>query len=199
MIFPNAFVGVKKIHTAVLLLIIAAALSAVAGILELIGDAAVLGGAVAVIAACVLMIIAFIMKIGGVNRASKDEPAFKKAMTLLIIGIAASIVTGAFSSSPVVSSLGSFVSNITEFVAGFFICTGIMNLADRLNDADVSAKAKQTRSVLVVIWAVCSVLSLLSVIFSGVSAFGIICPVVSIVADIIYLGLLGKAKNMLVK
>ena len=202
--FPNATRGVKNIRNAVLLLIIATALSGVAGLTALAGEESplVFVGVAAVLAACALMIIALIMKIVGVNRASKDEAAFKTALIVLVIGIVADVVTGAFNSSnALVSNLGSFAARITEIIAGYFICTGIINLADRLENAEVSENGKKVRNMLVCIWGVSAVLSLLAVIFSKnttlASIFGIACSVISLIVYIIYFGLLNKANKML--
>ena len=201
--FPNAFQGVSKICKAVLLLIVAAILSAIAGITGLIGEGAVLIGAVALIAACVLMIIALIMKISGVNRASKDELFFKKALYVLVGGIIFSVVAGIFSKSKLITGLCSFGDNICELLAAVCICTGVLNLAGQLQDKAMMAEAVKTRVTMVGIWGVGAFLSLLMVIFSKSTGFvnvlSVASPVISIVAYIVYYGMLKKAKAMLEK
>ncbi len=207
--FPNAYEGVKKIYKAEILAIIAAICLVIVGILALVVAASEsAGAAVGVLifglAAAVLAIIAFIMNIVGVGRASKDEPAFKTALYALIIGIIASIVLGAFqSSNALISGLGSTVSKVMEFLASYYICTGIINLADKLNDAAVSEKGKKVRTMLIVVWIISAVVGLISgIVNSGaVSVIGgilaIIAAILAIIAYIMYLGLLSKAKKML--
>ena len=206
--FPNAFNGVKKIYTAEILGLIGAACAIITAIMAIVGAAGESLGAIAVagvfgVASAVLMIISFILNIVGVGRAAKDEPAFKTALYALIIGIIASIVLGAFQSSSFISSLGSTVSKVMEFVASYFICTGIINLADKLNDASVSAKGQRVRSLLVIVWIISAVVGLISgIVNSGAVSviggiLGIVAAILAIVAYIMYLGLLSKAKKML--
>ena len=102
--FPNALQGVKKIYKAEILSLIAAACIIIAGLLAIVAAAGESLGVVVIagifgVASAVLLIIAFIMNIVGVKRASLDEPAFKTAFYVLIIGIIAGIVMGAFQSN----------------------------------------------------------------------------------------------------
>ena len=77
-------------------------------------------------------------------------------------------------------------------------------LADRLADADVSARGKKVRSLLLVLWLVSAALNLLAVLFRSsasmltvFAAIAIVSSLVSIVSYFLYLGLLGRAKKML--
>ena len=63
------------------------------------------------------MIIAFIFKILGVIRASKDEQTFKTAFIVLIIGIAANILISIFNSSNLITAIGNFVIHVAEILA----------------------------------------------------------------------------------
>ena len=199
--FPNAYEGVKKICKAILFLIISCFLSMVAGITDLIGDGAVIVGVIAVIAACVLMIIAFILKILGVNRASKDEQAFKTAFTVLIVGIAANILVSVFNSNDLIGAIGNFIIHLAEILACYYICTGIVNCADALGDKAVSAEGLKTRKNLMCIWGIAAVFSIISIIFFKnkvvYNIFNIAGSCISLLAYIIYYGLLKKATAML--
>ncbi len=200
--YPNAHQGIEKIGKAVRLFIIAAALSAVAGLAALISENLALVGGVAVLAACVLIIIALIRKISGVKCASKDEPAFKTAFYVLIVGIAAAVVTGVFNSTvPVLGAIGSFTSTITEILAGYFICTGILKLSDTLGDSAVGAKSRQVRTLLICAWGITAVLDLVSFILRKntgvVGVITIVSAIITIVGFIFYYDLLTKAGKML--
>ena len=212
--FKEAYEGVKKIHKAEILALIAAILMLVGSIIAATGIQAgeetasgsglLIGGGLAVIIAGVLMIVAEIMNIIGVNRASKDEPAFKNALVALLVGIVANIVMAAFSSNATVSGMGKSVGNIMEMMASYYICTGVMNLADRLNDSDVSASAKKVRSILMGIWIASAVLNALTTLFGAnetmqaiIGGSAIVCGIISIVAYFLYIGMLGKAEKML--
>ena len=212
--FSNAYEGVKKIHKAEILALIATILILIGSIVSATGlqageDTAsgsglLVGGGLIVIGAALLMIIASFLNIIGVNRASKDEPAFKNALIALLVGIVANIVVSAFSGNSTVSSIGKTVNNVTEILASYFICTGIISLADRLGNSAVSASGKKVRSILMGIWVASAVLNALAILFGtnetmqtiiGITA--IVSGIISIVAYFLYIGLLGKAKKML--
>ena len=214
--FPNAYEGVKKIYKAEIMALIASVLLLIGSIISATGlqagestasgEGLLVGGGLLVIVAAVLMIIAAIMNIIGVNRASKDEAAFKNALIALLFGIAANILTSAFSNNPTISSIGKTLANVTEILASYYICTGIINLADRLSDSDVSARGKKIRSILMGIWVASAVLNVLTTLFGTseamqvvVGIIAIIGGIISIVAYFLYIGLLGKAKDMLAR
>ena len=110
----------------------------------------------------------------------------------------------AFSNNQTLSSIGSTVTSVTEILASYFICTGIISLADRLGNSAVSASGKKVRSILMGIWVASAVLNALAILFGtnetmqtiiGITA--IVSGIISIVAYFLYIGLLGKAKKML--
>ena len=214
--FTNAYEGVKKIHKAEILALIAAILLLVGSIIGATGiqagestasgEGLLVGGGLLVIIAAVLMIVAAIMNIIGVNRASKDESAFKNALIALLFGIAANILVSACSNNSTISSIGKTLENVTEILASYYICTGIINLADRLSNSEVSARGKKVRSILMGIWVASAVLNVLSTLFGTngtmqvvIGVIAIVSGIISIVAYFLYIGLLGRAKNMLAK
>ena len=212
--FTNAYEGVKKIYIAELLALAAAILMLTGGIFSAVGlqageetasgNSLLLSGGFLVIVAAVLLIIAAILNIIGVNRASKDEAAFKNALIALFAEIAANIVVSAFSSNPTVSSIGKAFSNATEILVSYYICTGIINLADRLRNSALSASGKRIRSILMGIWVASAVLNTLSTLFGTnetmqiiIGVIAIVCGIISIIASFLYICLLGKTKKML--
>ena len=207
MTFPNAFDGVKKIYLAEILTLIGTGLSLITSVLGIAGessDSLMLAALVFLLIGVGLSLAAEILNIVGVNRASKDEAAFRKALYAIFAGIVANVLISAASENQVLVHLGDFIETVSEFLASYFICTGIINLADKLEDAAVSAKGKKVRTLLMGIFATSAVLSLLSAIFytsetlmnlAGVVA--LISSVFAIVAYFMYLGLLKKAKVML--
>ena len=214
--FTNAYEGVKKIYKAEILALIGSVLILIGSIISATGmqagegtstgDGLLVGGGLLVIAAAVLMIIAAIMNIIGVNRASKDEAAFKNALVALLFGIATNILVSAFGNNQTISSIGKALANVTEILASYYICTGVINLADRLSDSDVSEKGKKVRTILMGLWVASAVLNVLSTLFGTdetmkavIGAIAIVGGIISIVAYFLYIGLLGRAKNMLAK
>lgn len=213
--FTNAYEGVKKIYIAEIFALIASILVLIGSIFSATGIQAgeetasgnglLISAGLFVIIAAILLIIAEIMSILGVNRASKDEPAFKEALIALLIGIAANIVVSVFSSTTMIQNIGKSVMNVMEILASYYICTGVINLADRLNNSEVSARGKKVRSMLMGIWIAAAILNALAVLFANETIQGIlgitaiVAGIISIVAYFLYIGLLGKAKMMLSK
>lgn len=213
--FTNAYEGVKKIYIAEIFALIASILVLIGSIFSATGIQAgeetasgnglLISAGLFVIIAAILLIIAEIMNILGVNRASKDEPAFKEALIALLIGIAANIVVSVFSSTTMIQNIGKSVMNVMEILASYYICTGVINLADRLNNSEVSARGKKVRSMLMGIWIAAAILNALAALFANETIQGIlgitaiVAGIISIVAYFLYIGLLGKAKMMLSK
>lgn len=214
--FTNAYEGIRKIHKAELFSLIATILLLIGSVISLsgvqagentsAGEGLLVSGGLIVIIAAILMIVAAIMNIVGVNRASKDEPAFKNALIALLFGIAANILVSAFSNDPAVNSIAKAAVNVTEILASYYICTGIINLADRLGNSDVSARGQKIRSILMGIWVAAAVLNILGTLFGTNAAMqnvigvvAIVGGIISIVAYFLYIGLLERARNMLAK
>ena len=214
--FTNACEGVKKIYKAEIMTLIATVLLLIGSVISLTGieagentssgEGLLISGGLIVIIAAFLLIIAAIMNIVGVNRASKDESAFRNALIALLFGIAANILVSAFSNNPTINSIGKAAANVTEILASYYICTGVINLADRLGNSDVSARGQKVRSILMGIWVAAAVLNILSTLFgtnetmqNALGIIAIVGGIISIIAYFLYIGLLGRAKKMLEK
>lgn len=213
--FPNALKGVGKIYTAEILALIAALFIVLALILGVFGisvtsagaeDAGVglaLGAGLFTIAFTVLIVISYIINIVGVSAASKDEPAFKRALTAIIVGLVASVIAAVFSKSEIVAAIANAVNRACELLVTYYCIDGIKNLADKIGNAAVKAKAVKAVKLIFtsyIISIVCKVIYDLfqtkaSAIISGV--IGIVSIVFSIIAYCVYLSLLRNAKKML--
>ncbi len=205
--FPNALEGVKKIYKAEIIALIGGIVGFVAAILALVGAKSgsvggLAGGGFLIIAASVLFIIAFIMNIVGLNKAKPDEENFKNALYMVLVGIVLSIVVGATKEGTLIHTLGESLSNICNLLVNYLVATALLNLANRLGDAAVAQKAKTVRTLLTVVWIIALVLQVIGNTFTakaGTIAFilVLIASVIEIIAYIIYLVLLGKARRML--
>jgi len=214
MTFPNALEGVKKIYKAEIIELIAGICGLIGAILLLVGAAGaeadsagaalggLLGGGVIMIAFAVLSVIAFIMGIVGVKKAMPDEENFKNAFYVMIVGIVASIIVGAGKGS--LADAGETVSSICSFLAQYYIISAIIVLAQKLCDSEMEAKGVSTRKMLMVVWIIKIVLEVVDIFVgknealdtaSGVLA--LISAIIGIVAYVMYLKLLSKARVML--
>ena len=212
--FKNAFDGIKKIYKGEILSMIATVLSVVGGILGISGlqagegtssgDSLLVIAGILVIVAGVIAVIAVVLNVSGVTRASKDEAAFKSALIALGVGFAANLLITIFSKNQTVSGIGKTVTTLAELLASYFICTGVINLADHIGNKAVSERGKKIRTLLMGIWLVSAVLNALTAIFQGnqtmegiIVILAVVGGIVSIVAYFLYIGLLGRAKKML--
>lgn len=212
--FKNAFDGIKKIYKGEILSMIATVLSVVGGILGISGlqagegtasgDSLLVIAGILVIVAGVIAVIAVVLNVSGVTRASKDEAAFKSALIALGVGFAANLLITIFSKNQTVSGIGKTVTTLAELLASYFICTGVINLADHIGNKAVSDRGKKIRTLLMGIWLVSAVLNALTAIFQGnqtmegiIVILAVVGGIASVVAYFLYIGLLGRAKKML--
>lgn len=213
--FPNAAKGVKKLFTAQVLSLIAS-IATIIGIILLIvtgvaakansegGTAAAgIGTIVLMAAAAVLVLIAAIMSLVGIIQAAKDEGSFKTALFAIAISLVAAIVAAIFSSNGTVQSICQVVQNIMSIAVTVFVITGVSNLADKLNNAEVSQKGRNLLKIIVCIYVLALIATIISLIFGGTFAsvtaaiLALVAAVLNVVGYFLYLSLLSKGKNML--
>jgi hypothetical protein len=214
--FPNALEGVKKLYKAEIIALIGATLGVIAAILALVGafsgseEAGVgglVGAGILVIVMAVLMIVAFIMNIGGLNKAKPDEENFKYALYAVLVGIIASALLGLAKEGSLLSDLGNTISNVCSFLSTWYVCTAFINLAGRLGNVEMGEKGLKARKMLMTVWIIGIILSILGVVFNLVGGSTVIAvvaallvlaaAVVEIIAYVLYLKLLSKARVML--
>ena len=213
--FPNALEGVKKIYKAEIIALIGSIVSVLAFILSLAGAAVVsagedagivsiLGGSALLIVASVLAIIAFIVNIIGLNKAKADEADFKFALYAALMGVIISVLLGFASSNKALSSIGSKVSTVCSFLSTYYVCTAVANLAGRLSDAEMNARALRARRMLMIVYIAGIVMGLIAIILNWVgdsqtivvfaAALLLISAVLDVVSTILYLKMLSRAK-----
>ena len=232
--FPNAAKGVRKIFSAEILKLIAI-VCLIAGLICLIlmlasvgngsdagAGASAIGVLIFVGGAFVLMAVAAIMKLVGIVQSSRDESSFTAALVCILIEVVALIVSG-FIAPPVINPSGSvdinalsaisnsvslnhLIMSIANLLITVFIITGVIKLADQLNDGSVSAKGANLLKIIIVINGLAIIASIVSLIFGANSATAVTCGILLLVALILeivqyfmYLSLLSNGKKMLVR
>ncbi len=217
--FPNALEGVKKLYKAEIIALISgicavlASILAIAGVIAMVGGsgggmASLLGGGVLLVAVAVLAIISFIMNIAGLSRAKADEPNFRNALFAAVVGIVASalLALAGTSSESLLGSLGDTLTNICSFLTTYFVCTALIALADRLGNGEMRERGRKARSLLTTVYVIGIVLGVLGAVFerSRSAAVGVVAAVIllvsavlDVVAYVLYLKLLSKARTML--
>ena len=121
-----------------------------------------------------------------------------------MIGIASNVIVTVFNSDGLIGGIGSFVGGVTEFLASFFVCTGVINLAERLGNNEVYSKGKSIRTFLMIAFLITGILSLAPAVFGGSTGMKTVLTIIDIVSSLIcvaayavYLILMNKANKML--
>ena len=135
------------------------------------------------------------------NRASRDEEAFRNALIAVIVGIVASALVGLSKTDSFMHGLGSTLNDVCNFLVSYLVCKGIVNLANRLGDEELAARGQKVMKLLKIVWAIAIVMGILSAVLGRGNALNVILTIVSgvcaIVAYILYLKLLSRARPML--
>ena len=219
MTYPNAFSGVKKLHTAQILSLISVICGVVVAILLLLSGSAILGFAdledgaafgilalVVGLAAAVLSVIAYIMQIIGLKQAGKDDRSFYTAFVFAIIALILTVAAAIFSVLNVANGFGDDIANIftkvSAVVIAAFVINGVRNTAEALGQDDMAQKAKSV-AILQAVFLCLSIVANIVALFTGNAAeiiatiLALISAVLMIIFTIVYLIFLGKAKRML--
>lgn len=211
--FPNAFKGIKRIYLAEILSILSVGLmflsmvmvfagvgAASAGEGPAVGLAA--SGGIFMICTAVLSIVGFVIQLIGISDASKDEPLFKTALYLVIVGIVCGIVGAVFQqSNPTLYNIFVLAERVCSVGIFWFCIGGIESLADKCGNTEVATKANNLVKLVLFAYLIGIILSAielfapLSTTVAGIAA--LVSCICMIAAYVLYLLLLGDAKNML--
>ncbi|MBQ3418125.1 MAG: hypothetical protein IJH32_09890 [Ruminococcus sp.] len=215
--FENAYKGVKRIFSAEILSLIyavtlgcglifglatsIAAAESSEGIFVIFGTLSL----VLMIGGGVIGIIAFILKIVGISNAAKDEPAFSTALAFIFISIVLLCTNVVFQTvSPLVADISNTVVKCCELACTLFIIQGVINLANRCNNADMVRKGNNIFKVILAIYTLIIIAHIMVAIFRAnpVTAsialiLMITAMVLAIVQYLMFLSFLAKAKKML--
>ena len=211
--FPNAFKGVSRIYLAEILSLIATIIGIVSVIVVFAGAGTAaagnggtgaglaVGGGLFLAITAILMLASFIINIIGVSNASQDEPAFRTAMIFIVVGTLCSIVAGIFSGNPVIYSIATIVSRVSEILVFWFSINGISNLAVAMEDNEIYERADSLAKLILGVYIVVIILTIVTSFvllpLFLTSIISIVTSICMIVAYFMYLSLLSGAKSML--
>ena len=175
-------------------------------------------------AAFVLLIIGFIIKLVGLSQSARDEATFRGAIACVFIEAVAIIVSGFFVSgnfnevdyqsldtnsiTAMTSSMSFYwmLTSLANLLITIFIITGIIRLADQLNNGAVGSKGNNVLKIIIVVNLLAIISSVVAMIFGSNPVTAIICLVLIITALVLqivqyfmYLSLLSTGKKMLEK
>ena len=216
--YPNAAKGIKKIWIAEILGILATVLAVVLVIMvsashidtsmsgeeaaQALETAKIAGPVVAFgVVMMLVMLVSYILNLIGILNASKDDVGFKNALWVLLASIAFGIGAAILqNSNPRAAHWLQVPSTLFELVVTIYVLDGIANLARNLGKNDIVDLSKQCRT-----WLMCAlVLSAAAKVFVALgtegstlnTTSGIAAALLQIVAYVVYLWVLNKARLM---
>ena len=214
--FPNAFRGVKKIWLAEMLMLLAAIVGIIIVIVmaangTMVGEDIVINEgvktpiAVLGIVTAVIALVAFILNLIGLINANNDDYAFRIALLVTILGIAASAISAIWSNNETLNKWMDTALTICSMFASYYVLTGIANLAEKMSDAATKAVALKSRTLVEGSFCATALFKLIISIFkiqngSTISTIlAVIALLLELVSYILYLRALSKGKKMLAK
>ncbi|MBQ9823866.1 MAG: hypothetical protein IJM63_05165 [Solobacterium sp.] len=218
--YPNAYNGIKKIHTAELLSLLAGILGTVAvafgglasqqiaqGGADSLTPAAAFGTMIPLFGAGIIGIVASLMQFLGLKDAAADEENFKKGFTYALAGLIIAVVLSILSmmnlSNSMIDDFGKIISNFVQIVVTLYVINGIRSLAEKLGESGIEGRGKKVFNIYAASVILASVVELLMTVLSGsartivVGILGALMLVLTVVGYIMYLRYLSAAKKML--
>ncbi|MBQ9179910.1 MAG: hypothetical protein IJ132_03825 [Firmicutes bacterium] len=218
--YPDAFIGVKRIYTAQILMIIGSIALVIGAIIAIAGTGVnstgtLAGGGILALAAIIAVLVGFIMEIIGINTARRDEEAFKNALIWVVVGIVLSVLSGSLqNNNSNLSNLFEAAGTATQLLTTYYIIMGVRNLAVKMDNMEVVAKSDTTMKVVLAVYIVQIILGIVGIVIGiaapekdgalmaaagSIGILGAITGILGIIAFILLLSLLSKAKDMLME
>jgi hypothetical protein len=214
--FPNAFRGIKKIWLAELLMLLAAVVGIIMVIVmatngTMVGEDIIINESVKTpiailgIVTAVIALVAFVLNLVGLINANNDDSAFRIALLVTILGIAASAISAIWSNNETLNKWMDTALTICSMFASYYVLTGIANLAEKMSDAATKAVALKSRTLVEGSFCATALFKLIISIFkiqngSTISTIlAVIALLLELVSYILYLRALSKGKKMLAK
>ena len=214
--FPNAFRGIKKIWLAELLMLLAAVVGIIMVIVmatngTMVGEDIIINESVKTpiailgIVTAVIALVAFILNLVGLINANNDDPAFRIALLVTILGIVASAISAIWSNNETLNKWMDTALTICSLFASYYVLTGIANLAEKMSDAATKALALKSRTLVEGSFCATALFKLIISIFkiqsgSTISTIlAVIALLLELVSYILYLRALAKGRKMLAR
>ena len=179
---------------------------AIADALESAADASavatgsILGSGALILIGAIVGLIGFILVMVGCGQAGKDESSFKTALIVYVIIIALTAV-GSFIArgNNTISLIVNTATTFCSIYAFFLIITGFKNLATNLGNTEIAQKGESITKIVCALMVAAIVLNFISSLIGGTigGILALVGIIVSIVYYIIFIGYVGKGKNML--
>lgn len=170
--FPHAYKGVRMIFIAEIVSIASALVALIAAIFASIVTAG--NGSLGAPAATLLLvsaiasIVVFVIQLIGLIQGSRDSREFKIGLFVVLVGIAATIVSAVLQSldatkglSPILFAALDTVATVADLVVIICILFGISSLAERLGYSDMEEGGRKLTFYIILIYIVSLIFALL--------------------------------------
>ncbi len=208
--FRNAYNGIKKLYIAEIIALVAGVITVVSVSIALANlrrgnaESALTALGAITIVAVIAAIVAAVISIIGLAQARKDERNFGIAFALTIAGLAVSVAAGFFPANSSVAYIAKACGTLLNLLVTVFSIYGIISLAGQLRNSGVAAQGAQLLRVIIATQVVAMIASIIAMIFgfstaglTGAYIASLVSNILSIVAYVLYISLLSKAKKML--
>lgn len=200
--YPNGYKGVNKLLVSEILNVAASMLFLAASVIAAVTSRQTVNTAylpailIPMILVGVVGLLAFIMQIVGLNQARRDNTRFRTAIVFVCIGVVA-FNAAAFTGG----TLGNIFSSINEVCSvliSVYIILGIYDLAENMENSSVMLHGKIALFAGTAVFAIAVIARIIPVFFPRTeNILDVICSVTELIAYIIFLIFLAKAKKML--
>ena len=149
----------------------------------------------------ILFLVGYILCLAGITQASHDEESFKRALWAALLGVAVVLLSAVLQqNNAAVSKWLEVASTVCSMTVTLLVLDGIKNVADKLGNKEMSALSRNCSRIVLYPF----ILSLLAEVIVAVlslndstsNLFKIAIWLMDIVAYLLYLRVLAKAKVM---
>lgn len=215
--FPNAIKGLKKIYLGEILSLLGAVLAVAmlvllavhhididdasdAGVKALNASGMLIPFVLYAVGSIVLILVSFILNLVGLIQASRDEDYFKRALIVAAIGVAVSMLITGLQKSAVAGNWLQVASTVCNTLLTVLVLGGIGSIANKIGNKEVAGLSEQCSKVVIYPMA-CSVvveilIAVMSLNESTVTMLSIAIGVLDVIAYVLYLRVLSKARIM---
>lgn len=208
--YPNASNGVNKIFMSEIIALTASIILAVCSIVLMVCYekpglevlSAIMGALVLV--SLGIFVVSYILQIVGINRATKDEPAFKVSLIAIIGALVITILEAIFyEQNETVTFLLEIGGDVAKFFLVHYIIHGIMHITEHLGRPDMTKKGNKIFRVIYIAIGFEVIVRVFEIIFGKKLGeelsmpFGIAANILNVLEYILFLNYVRKGNKII--
>lgn len=208
--YPNASNGVNKIYMSEIIALTASIILAICSVVFMVcyeepgleALAAIIG--VLVFVGLGIFVVSYILQIVGINRAAKDEPAFKVSLFAIIGALVITILEAIFyEQNETVTFLLEIGGDVAKFFLVHYIIHGIMHITEHLGRPDMTKKGNKIFRVIYIAIGFEVIVRVFEIIFGKKLGeelsmpFGIAANILNVLEYILFLNYVRKGNKII--